>query len=74
MQMLSVSTEEPIWEATYHFKDQALSDNLLRIEDRFKDGKAPQWRTAEDILRDGIREASRDFSRRRSAQFHGSRF
>lgn len=72
MEMLSAATGLPLWEASYHFKDQALSDNLFRIEDRLQKGEAPHWRAAADLLSDGLRLASRDFSRRRSAQFHSS--
>jgi hypothetical protein len=69
MGMYRVRDGKEVWQATYHYQDEALTDNLFKVRERFRDGKGPGWRSAEDLLADGFRAALKDFSSKRVAQF-----
>ena len=69
MQIIRLSDNKTIWQSTYHFKDQSLSDNLFKIKDRFSKESRLQFRTAEDLIKGGYRSALSDFSKQRLAQF-----
>jgi len=58
-----------IWRANYNFKDQALAENLFRLQDRMPDGQKLGWRSAADLLRHGFEIAAQDLAKRRLAQF-----
>ena len=69
MQVLRVSDGRSLWQSSYHFKDQSLSENLFKIKDRLSKGATPQFRSAEDLIRSGYRSALNNFSKQRLAQF-----
>ncbi len=58
-----------IWEGSYHRQDEALTDNLLHVKEHFKGGMPTGWRTAHEMLIDGLRMTLREFSSVRRAQF-----
>ncbi len=68
MQILSTASRQVVWQSSYHFKDEALSDNLFKIKDRFADNK-PKFRSAEELLEEGYRNSIHDFSEKRLAEF-----
>lgn len=70
MRMVRVSDGLIVWQSNYHFKDQALSDNLFRIEQRLA-GDRPKFRSAEELIWTGYRQAIKDFSGKRMAGFIG---
>ncbi len=61
----------PIWQASYHFEDTALSDNLFKLRNRLEGGTG--WLSADRVLRSGFDAAARDLSRTREAAFAGKR-
>lgn len=69
MTLSRVSDGKQVWEASYHFQDAALSDNLFKVQNRLHDGHGAGWRTADDLLSNGFRSALSDFSSKRQAQF-----
>lgn len=62
-------TGEEIWQASYHLDDAALSENLFRIKESLQRG--PRWRTAHEILTEGLQEAFRNLEAERTQQFTG---
>ncbi|RIL09716.1 MAG: hypothetical protein DCC75_05945 [Proteobacteria bacterium] len=58
-----------LWQADYRFKDEALTDNLLRIKDRVSRKGAAGWRSAEELVTKGFQAASSDLSSKRAEQF-----
>ena len=71
MSLYRTADAKQVWEASYYFRDQALSENLLKIGDRFEKGQGAGWRTALRVISDGFRAALRDFSAKRQAGFIG---
>ena len=68
MQIVNAESNAVVWQSTYHFQDQALSDNLFKIKERLAESK-PKFRSAEDILAEGYSSALKDFSQKRLAGF-----
>lgn len=65
-----------LWQYSFHFADKAVSDNLLAIgrsgkdaHDRQQRGADLAWQSARDVVREGFRDAFRDLSAQRQAQF-----
>lgn len=73
MRLLKTSTGEELWKATYHFQDQAITDNLLRLNRTLEGGGGPGWKSSREILQTAFRAAGRDISQRRLALFVASR-
>lgn len=69
MEVLQVSGEHRVWESSYHFRDQALSENLFRIKERFGNKQNPGWKSAKELLVEGLRQGCKDFAQKRSEQF-----
>ena len=72
MRMLVVRKGEsrPVWQASYVYRQEQLSDNWLKIGDRIgRGGTGPGWVSAQDLFKRGVTEALEDFNRRRDAQF-----
>lgn len=69
MTMVRVSDGKEVWRASYHFEDQPLSENLFKIRQRFGGSEGAGWRSAQALLQDGFRQAFREFSDKRFAEF-----
>jgi hypothetical protein len=70
MTILSGQDGLPIWEAQYYYRQEALSENLLRIGDRLgPSGTGPGWVSGGALLQRGVATALEDFNRRREQQF-----
>lgn len=69
MHLLRVSDGHEVWNASYHYKDQALSDNLFKIKDKLEDHSGPGWRKAEDVLVSGYAKALQSLSDIRLSEF-----
>lgn len=69
MELLNVQSASPVWTASYYYADQALSDNIFRVDDRFAKGRNAGWRTADDLMRGGIIEAATALAKARDRQF-----
>jgi len=68
VQRLSDGVE--IWRANYFYRQEALSDNWLKVGQRFgSGGTGAGWLPAREILERGIVAALRDLSNRRDQQF-----
>lgn len=68
MQILNSESQQVAWQSTYHFKDQALTDNLFKIKERLAENK-PKFRSAEELLASGYRNSLKDFAQKRMAGF-----
>lgn len=69
MSMLRVSDGKEVWKASYHFSDEAISDDLVAAGGKMQTKGGPGWGTADRALRSGFRLACRDFNDKRTAQF-----
>lgn len=65
MKLLSTANRGEIWRASFHFRDQALSENIFRIRERIGKKGQKGWVTAREILRRGFRSARDDISTER---------
>jgi hypothetical protein len=68
MEIVNSESNSVVWQSTYHFQDQALSDNLFKIKERLADNQ-PKFRSAEEILAEGYSSALKDFSQKRLSGF-----
>ena len=66
-----VSDGREIWSGRYFNHDEALSENLLSIKNKLGATGSPTWRSAEDLMRDGLSRAVRDLQSRRLSAFQG---
>ncbi|MBN8549169.1 MAG: hypothetical protein J0M12_07650 [Deltaproteobacteria bacterium] len=71
MSLIRASDGKEVWAASYHFQDEALSENLFKVKERMNDGQGPGWRRADDLMAGGFRSALSDLSTKRLAQFSG---
>jgi hypothetical protein len=59
-----------VWQGTYSYRQEALTDNLLKLGQRLgKDGSGTGWTTGMVALERGFDAAFKDFRSRREAQF-----
>lgn len=67
-----VTTGESIWKASYVFKDQALTDNILRLGERVRevkqDGRSGWW-TARELFSRGAEQLMVKLNNDRLSQF-----
>jgi len=69
MGLVRSGSGEEIWRATYHVKDEALSDNLLALGERLGSGSVAQFRGAQAMLATGFASAGRDLAEARQLTF-----
>ncbi len=70
MTIASASDRRPIWQAMYVDRQQAMSDNWLKLGQRMgPGGTGAGYVSAETLFRNGVTESLTDFNRRRDAQF-----
>jgi hypothetical protein len=70
MSMRTVPAGVEVWSAQYFLRQEALSENLLRINERVgKDGLGAGWRSAGDVFKKGVSLALQDFSSQRERRF-----
>ena len=69
MSVLRVEDGKELWSATYFFKDEALSQNLLKVGDRLSKSNGAGWKSARAVLAEGFDGAMEDLSKRRVQQF-----
>jgi hypothetical protein len=70
MAVKSLPGGQEVWGGQYFYKQEALSENLLKIGERMgKNGLGAGWRTAHDIFRIGVSTALGDFSAKREQRF-----
>ena len=67
LEVVHAKTGETVWRASYVAKDRALTENLFEIERAVQGGAV--WRSAAQLLEQGVREAARGLATQRSAQF-----
>lgn len=66
MTLSDTATRQPLWKASYFYRDQPLSENLLRLPQQVKN---PGWQSAHALLIEGLKVAARDLAERRSNAF-----
>lgn len=70
MSVVSSSAKETVWDAQYFYRQEPLSDNLLKLGDRLgAAGSGAGWVSGHGLLQRGISAAIEDFNRRREQQF-----
>ncbi|MEY4701295.1 MAG: hypothetical protein RL326_1482 [Pseudomonadota bacterium] len=70
MSVVSSPGKEPVWDAQYFYRQEPLSDNLLKLGDRLGSaGSGAGWVSGHELLQRGISAAIEDFNRRREQQF-----
>lgn len=70
MEIVDRARLEPIWEAQYFYRQEALSENLLRLGERIGPaGAGAGWVSGQVLLERGISASLEDFNRRREQQF-----
>jgi len=70
MSMRTVPTGLEVWSAQYFFRQEALSENLLRINERLgKGGLGAGWRSAHDVFQKGVSAALQDFNNQREQRY-----
>lgn len=73
MSMQAVPSGSEIWGAQYFYRQEAVSENLLRLNERVgPSGYGAGWRTAQELFERGVREALQDFNNRREQRFLAS--
>lgn len=56
--VISVASKTELWNASYFFRDEALSENLFRISEHLHNIKNKKgWLSADDILRAGMKQS-----------------
>ena len=73
MSVIRVRDGRVVWSSNYNFRDQAATDNLLRLNEQGSGAEKFGFSTASDSLAIALRTAVRDLSDRRSARFQGAR-
>lgn len=74
MSIQRVADGQEVWQAKYFFRQEALSENWLKLGQRFgSDGTGAGWISGREVLDRGLSAALRDFAARRDEQFTGSR-
>lgn len=70
MSVISSVGNETIWDAQYFYRQEPLSENLLKLGDRLgATGSGAGWVSGHGLLQRGISAAIEDFNRRREQQF-----
>lgn len=70
MTIKSTSDGEPVWRGHYFYRQEAFSDNLLKIGDRLGGGgTGAGWVSGRLLFERGVDMAMRDFGSRREARF-----
>lgn len=68
--VVSVDTGRTVWQGVYSLRQEALTDNLLKIGDTFgREGSVAGWSTGTMVLQKGLTDSFRDFRNRREQQF-----
>lgn len=73
MSVIRVRDGRVVWTSNYNFRDQAATDNLLRLGEQGSGAEKFGFSTASDSLAIALRTAVRDLSDRRAARFQGAR-
>ena len=73
MSVIRVRDGQVVWSSNYNFRDQAATDNLLRLGEQGSGAEKFGFSKASDSLAVALRTAVRDLSDRRSARFQGAR-
>jgi len=66
---LYANAREPIWEATFHFTDVALTDNLLSVDNRFSGIDGAGWKGAPSLVEESMRQALIELELQRAGSF-----
>lgn len=70
MTISRVSDGAQVWQANYFFRQEALSDNWLKIGQRYgSNGTGSGWLSARELFDRGVSAALADFADRRDDQF-----
>jgi hypothetical protein len=73
MSMQTVPSGTEVWSAQYFYRQEALSENLLRINERVgTSGYGAGWRSAHELFKRGVATALQDFNNQRERQFLSS--
>ena len=68
MKLIKTSDNRELWNATFHFRDQALTEDLLQVGKHLGKGNT-RWHVAGDLYKKGLALAFQDLSMRREKVF-----
>lgn len=71
MRLLSAKTGTAVWEGSFHFEDEPLSRNMLKLGARLQHGQGAGWQRENVLLERGFREALAALEADREAAFGG---
>jgi hypothetical protein len=71
MRLIRNSDGKEIWNAIYHFKDQDLTENLLKADNRINDSGQMGWKSARQIAKAAFSAAAKTLDAKRTVQFTG---
>ena len=63
------SEREPVWEASFHFRDQALSEDFLSAQNRFSSQGGRGWKGASALLEASMDQALSELESQREKSF-----
>lgn len=70
MSIKAAQSGAEVWAAQYFFRQEALSENLLKINQRVGEGGlGAGWRSASDVFQKGVSAALQDFNNRRELRY-----
>lgn len=69
MSLYAVQDSSLVWSINFIQRDQALSENLFKIEQQWQKGGPPRWSSARELLNTGFKQACQDLASRRNESF-----
>lgn len=69
MKVVRSDTGAEVWRASYHYKDEPLTDNLLNLPNRIGVGSVVRFQSAQEVLALGFASAGRDLAEVRQGTF-----
>lgn len=69
MQLLRAADGRSVWNASYFFRDVALTEDLLRARGELARGESALWRESREVLHEGVGAAFSDLTQKRGQQF-----
>jgi PBP1b-binding outer membrane lipoprotein LpoB len=69
MTLIETQSGKKIWQTSFHFEDQALSENLLRLNDPLLARKGARWLGLEEIWQYGVEKTLRNLAVTRERAF-----
>jgi hypothetical protein len=69
MRLVRTADNQELWSAVYSFADEAVTDNLLTLERKWRGQSGLGWRKAREVAQVGFQTAARELGDRRQLEF-----